>query len=156
MARNTKDALSAALKFLSYRPRSVMEVNERLRKKGFTEDEAGPVIEYLLDAGLLDDKKFACDLAASRTRYKNWGPLKIAAELELKGISRESVEAALLPLKDSPAAGTALGKWVKRNGVKTPLDKKARERAFRFLKSRGFTTEAAMKALGALKGEDGL
>ncbi|MBI5492112.1 MAG: RecX family transcriptional regulator [Deltaproteobacteria bacterium] len=156
MTRNTRNALSTALKFLSYRQRSVMEVDERLKKKGFGDDETGPVIEYLLDAGLLDDRKYASDLAASRARYKNWGPVKIAAELEMKGVSRESIEAALLPLKDTPVADAALGKWVKRNGVSLPLDKKTKERAFRFLKGRGFTTEAAIKALGALKGEDEL
>ncbi len=156
MTRNTKNALSTALKILSRRQRSVMELGERLKKKGFGDDETGPVIDYLLDTGLLDDQKFAGDLAASRAKYKNWGPVKIAAELELKGISRESIEAALLPLKDTPVAEAALGKWIKRNRAGTPLDKKTRERAFRFLKGRGFTTEAAIKALGALKGEDGL
>ncbi|MDO8426186.1 MAG: regulatory protein RecX [Deltaproteobacteria bacterium] len=155
MAQKTKrDALSTAYKLLSYRQRSVMELSGKLEAKGFVAEEIGPVIDYLKEAGFLDDGKFASELAASRVKYKNWGPIKISAELESKGISREIIEAAFAPLKGGFGAEAALNKWIKENRAGIPLDKRTRERAFRFLKGRGFTADSIMKAINFQKPEE--
>lgn len=145
-----KDALTIALKFLSSRPRSIKEVRDRLGDKGFGAEETDKTLQDLEAAGYLDDEKFAAMLAGSRVRYKNWGPLKIRNELAQKGVAKDIAERALEGLKPGAtnrAAQEALRKWIKRNGVAQPFDRKISLKAYRFLLSRGFPSPLVMEIL---------
>lgn len=149
------DAVATALKFLASRPRSVAEVRDRLASKGFEAGDAENAVNSLIQAGYLDDEKFAETLCGSRVRYKNWGPVKIACELKRKGVREDIISSALGAIgvvAEAETAKTALKKWAKKNGVALPVDRKdskAVERAFRFLKGRGFSNAVIFKALGA-------
>lgn len=150
-----KDALAAALKYISLRPRSVVELTRRLKEKGFTPPEIGEAVDRLKEAGYLDDEKYAHLLVVSRVRNKNWGPSKIAFDLAAKGISEEVITKALGRMdsqQETAIAGKALIKWMKRNRLAAPLDKEWCAKAFRFLKGRGFGASAIS---GALKGNKG-
>lgn len=152
------DAVTTALKFLASRPRSVAEVRDRLDSRGFEAKDVERAVKSLIQAGYLDDERFAEILCGSRVRYKNWGPVKIACELKVKGISEEIIHRALGSIGaavEARTAGTALRKWAKKNGVALPVgrkDRKAVERAFRFLKGRGFSNAMIFKALDVEEG----
>lgn len=143
-----KSALDAALRFIAIRQRSVAEVKKKLETKGYEQDAIGTVIQTLLDAGYLDDVKFADWLASSRANGKNWGPRKIAFELASKGIAEDIIKSALLPLAESEAkaAKDAYDKWLKKKRCAAP-DSKALSGAFRFLKGRGFSTSIIFKTI---------
>lgn len=150
-----QEALTAALRYLATRPRSVFEVRERLSKKGFSAEDINGAIGSLTLAGYLDDAKFGRMLCESRLRHKNWGLLKIRNELKAKGISADIIEEVLGPDARESEAGSAreaLMKWSRRNRVKPPMDRISAGRAFRFLQSRGF---AAGVSLAAIKGVGG-
>lgn len=51
-----------SLKLLSYKGRSEKEMEERLRKKGVSSQVISSTIQYLKDAGLLDDRSLAENL----------------------------------------------------------------------------------------------
>lgn len=154
------DAVAAALKFLASRPRSVAEVRERLGSKGFEAKDIESAVNSLIQAGYLDDGRFAEILCGSRVRYRNWGPAKIACELKGKGVSEEIIHRALGSIEaavEARTAGTALRKWARKNGVALPIggkDRKAVERAFRFLKGRGFSNAMIFKALDMEEGPE--
>ncbi|HEY4707011.1 MAG: hypothetical protein A2054_01005 [Deltaproteobacteria bacterium GWA2_55_10] len=142
-----KSANAAALRLLSLRQRSVFEITSRLKDKGFEPVEIDKTVAYLTDIGLLDDEKFAKALCESRARYKAWGPARIARDLALKGIEEGIIKKALSEAApEEEAALEALKRWRRRN--KTAEGPKARERAFRHLRARGFSSAAIMKALG--------
>ena len=69
-----KAAYNSAVRFIKYRPRSVLEVRERLKLKGFTGETAENTIKSLLEEGLLDDAVFAKLWAMERASGKNFGP----------------------------------------------------------------------------------
>ncbi|MBW7956751.1 MAG: regulatory protein RecX [Deltaproteobacteria bacterium] len=145
----SQDAVQAAFRLLSVRQRSVRELELKLLQKGFDGDAVGKTIEYLLKAGLLDDERFARSLAESRSRHKAWGPARIARDLASRGLDESAVKSALAgcaPEEDS--ALEAYRRWLKRNSRET--GPRAREKAFRHLRARGFSTAAIMKALGGL------
>lgn len=154
------DAVAAALRFIASRPRSVAEVRERLGSRGFDVKDVENTIDSLTRAGYLDDAKFAEILCGSRVRYRNWGPVKIACELKGKGVSEEAIRRAIGAIDavvEARTAGTALRKWAKKNGAALPVDKKDRkavERAFRFLKGRGFSNAVIFKTLEVEEGPD--
>lgn len=143
----------AAFKLLSIRQRSVRELETKLREKGFDEDAVGKTVEYLLQAGLLDDERYARSLAESRSRLKAWGPARIARDLASRGLEESVIKSALagcVPEEDS--ALEAYRRWLKRNSRET--GPKAREKAFRHLRARGFSTAAIMKSLGGLPSDE--
>jgi regulatory protein len=147
---NLKDSLKVALAFLSYRARSVSEVVSKLKSKGFSSNETAATIEYLLFSGYLDDNAFAKALAESRIKNKHWGARRIAADLDAKGIAEDIVRNAVSAIsaeEERLAAGTAFDKWLRKTGLKLPLEKKAFEKAFRHLAARGFSVEVVSSVL---------
>ena len=152
--RTAFDPLSAALRLLSFRARSTFELIERLKEKGFSPAAIGPAIEHLSEAGYLNDEAFARELVSTRVRNKAWGRHKIAADLRKRGISSDVAERALKGLDEgaeSATALTAVKRWAKKSCLKPPLDQKARERAYRHLSARGFSTTMAIAAVRAFE-----
>ena len=152
-----KDPVRAALNLISYRPRSVAELRERLLKKGFEGAEVEKTVRELTDAGYLDDEKYAALLAGSRARNKLWGPAKIAFELKRRGVSPEVVRKTVPrdPETEEATAAGALVKWLKKSGSPTSLDTPGSARAYRFLKGRGFSQDTIFKAIARFKGHTG-
>lgn len=149
---NLKDPLKVALAFLSYRGRSVKEVEAKLCKKGFSAAQTAATIDYLIFSGYLDDRGFAKALAESRVRNKHWGARRVAADLGAKGIAEDIVREAVSGISaedEARAVATAFEKWLRKTGFKIPLEKKAFEKAFRHLVARGFSAHVIT---GLLKG----
>jgi len=90
-----KKAKDAAFHYLSYRPRTVKEVRDKLREKGYEEELIEETIALLERLGLLDDRDFAARWVAERLRLKPRGRRVLFAELRQKGISREMAEEVL-------------------------------------------------------------
>lgn len=145
-----KDAVSTALSLLAPRSRSVKEVAERLKIKGFGPDQVSKAIDYLVSGAVLDDLRFAAELAGSRIRNKNWGIERVALELRSKGVPDGIIRTALSsidPSTDTATATAALAKWMRKTGLTFPLEKKELERALRHLSARGFSAEVASSVL---------
>lgn len=87
-------ALECALRALRYRDRSVRELDQRLRLKGFSHPECEQAIATLLRTGLLDDRRFAEARAMSLAK-RGAGDALIRHTLELAGLSPELVDDAL-------------------------------------------------------------
>ena len=87
--------LEAAAAFLSVRPRSVHETRRRLLRLGYPSGPVGIVIERLLEFGYLDDEAFARAWVESRDRARPRGEMALRRELQLKGIDRDLITAAL-------------------------------------------------------------
>lgn len=146
-------ATDAALRLLSIRQRSVREMGAKLREKGFGADEIEATARSLIQAGYLDDERFARSLAESRARHKSWGPARIARDLASRGVDEQTIKRVLAEgAPEDEVAAAAYRRWLRING---PNDgPKAREKAFRHLRARGFSTAAIMKALGGLPVDD--
>jgi len=104
--------LAAALRFLSYRPRSEKEVRDNLLKKfsrsPFPEEYKQDaehaierVIQFLLAQKFLDDSAFVKSWVRNRTEYKQKSKWLIIKELQEKGIKKEFIEKVLAE-EDSP------------------------------------------------------
>ena len=89
-----KKARDYALYLLKFRSRSKKELGDRLRRKGFGEDEVEKVLADLERAGLLDDVDFARSLVRSRMR-ELWGKRLIEYELGKFGIKGEEARRVL-------------------------------------------------------------
>lgn len=88
--------LQRAVKLLAAKPRSVEELRERLLEKEWTDEAAvehalGKLKEY----GYLDDARFAFGFASYRVRQKPVGRQRLARDLQMKKVSRETAGEAL-------------------------------------------------------------
>ncbi len=153
--RSVGECLSLAFKYLSYRNRSVFEVRTKLTaKEVFTADVIDDTIDKLVDEGYLNDHTFAEELLRHRTKTKNWGRLKIRADLKRYGVERDIIEAVINALsteEESSTAMKALTKWLRVKGIScassAEISTENKLKAMRHLASRGFTTDLIRQTL---------
>lgn len=85
-----------AVNLLTYKPRSVNELRQRLLEKNWTNAEiVEAVLAKLKEYNYLNDEHFARDFAASRLRQKPIGKRVLKQKLALKKLDKETVDAAL-------------------------------------------------------------
>ena len=88
---SSNEAISYALKLLSYRSRSRSEVIERLKKRGFIHQEAEKTIHYLQDRGFIDDRALAKELFTNAVERRSLGRMGIRAFLGRRRIDKELI-----------------------------------------------------------------
>jgi len=103
-----------ALRFLSYRPRSVAEVRHNLDMRQVPIDVTDSVIQRLLAAGYLDDQAFAQFWVADRERFKPRAPVALRQELRLKGVPEDIITQALGLLDSESSAYRAGAAYARR------------------------------------------
>ncbi len=84
-----------AVNFLSYRPRSEKEVNDKLLQKNAPLEIIEKIISKLKQQRFLNDEQFARDWVRSRTTYRLKSKWIIKMELQKKGIDPEIIEKTL-------------------------------------------------------------
>ena len=144
------DALTAAFKFLSYRPRSVHETRLHLESKGYAEEEVSSALRLLLRDDYLNDDKFAAMLVDSRTESKLWGKRRIAMDLGRRGVPKAVIDGSLKGLDnraETRTAEKALKKWARIRTVRKPFDEKTARSAYRYLEARGFSSSLIIPLL---------
>jgi len=142
---------SDALRLLSFRPRSVKELRDRLKLKRYPEAVIDNALDVLSKQGLLNDEKFAKLFAESRVYSKPTGKRQLEIDLKKKGLPKELVEKTLSDLKDydekKAARDLVFNRFQKMTGIS---DEKKKARLFGFLKRRGFGNDAIFAALNEL------
>lgn len=118
-----------------------------LKEVGGQEQAIEKVLERLRELQYLNDSGYAEDYIADRTKFRPRGKFLLARELKNKGLDSDLIKNALekQTTDDSEIAAKALERRLKQ-WQDLPLQKQ-RERAFRFLASRGFDQDAIYKAI---------
>lgn len=140
-------AKNKALNYLSYRQRSEYEMRRYLKTKDFGEDVICRVMDFLFKYKYLDDEQFAASYINDSLKLKKWGPYKIKAALIEKGISEEIIEGLL----EDNAFDTeeTLFNLLEKKFEKDQWDMKTKQKAFRYLCSKGFSYEDAETAINS-------
>ena len=133
---NVEKAYEKALGFISHRPRSVLEVSNRLKKYGIDSKVAEEVISRLKEKNVLNDTDFALLWVENRSTFRPRGKLLLRKELLSKGISDNDIEIALSEVEESAdARQLAYSKLSKYDGLS--LDS-LRKKIWSLLSRRGF------------------
>ena len=75
-------AKNAAYRLLTYRPRSRMELVQKLRDKEFDEETIDSVVAGLVRLGYINDTEFAHQWASSRVRMRGYTAAMIEIEAQ--------------------------------------------------------------------------
>lgn len=124
-------AYARGLNLLARREHSTRELRAKLGARGIAPELVDQVTAALASEGLLNEGRFVEAYVRSRVE-RGYGPLKIEAELQARGIrdglDRNAVDWVAL----------ARGARIKRFGPGDPGDFRERARQMRFLQQRGF------------------
>ena len=151
-------AMDAALRYLSYRSRTRVQMQEYLRGKDFPDDTIQDVMETLTGYGYLDDGRYAREYMESRLRDRPMGRMRIKMALRERGIGDDVIEAALSGYDEEDELAQAIAclrKQVSLRKGKTPEIRK--KQCYAALARRGFNWETIQRAWNALgsEAEDG-
>ncbi len=129
-------AHEAALRLLTYRPRSEAEIRQRLARRGLPPQVVQETIARLRDQGLLSDTAFARFWVETRDQSSPRGRRLLWQELSAKGIEQETIRQAIAPVAEEDAALRAAQKKARHlQGQDYPV---FRRRLGDFLLRRGF------------------
>ena len=98
------NAYEKAARFIEYRPRSVLEVHDRLVRYGVEIKVIEKVTIRLQVENVLDDTKFALLWVENRRAFRPRGKLLLHKELIEKGIDDSDIENALSEVEELPDA----------------------------------------------------
>jgi len=143
-------ARDAALSLLSYRARTSVELERRLKRKGFDDEVAASTVERLDRLGVVDDAAFAESFVRDRVRLRPHGMRRLGQELRAKGVDEDVARAAIAEVMDREGATeldlarAAAARWKPLPG-EDPA--RARARLAAFLARRGFGGDAVRAVL---------
>lgn len=141
------DARSLALRRLSVREYSAIEMVRYLKRKGVEESDAEALVAELVKNGLIDDRRYAAVVARSQG-LKGKGPMQILAKLKQKGVSLELDEVRRLYGENfQEDESEAIQKILKRRYPGYQYDKNQQRRAYQMLMRRGFSPDAIIRCL---------
>lgn len=149
-------ALTTALNFIGYRPRSEGEIRTRLQKDEWSETVIAAVVAKLRANKFLDDAQFAADWVTSRSRSKPRGGRLLKQELRHKGVDKEEIEAALPDADEEVENAIAALSKIERKLEKWE-GRERTQKAIEMMARRGFgyaTVKSALQRMEELDEED--
>ena len=143
-------ALQVALRYVSFRQRSITEVRRRVGK-----DFSQPVVEQVLASlnryGYLDDADFARRWRESRERSKPRGVFALRRELRAKGVADNIIDATLADLDEASSAYRAGERPARRWLTSGEMDYATfRRKMWDYLRRRGFGSGVARDTVNRL------
>lgn len=140
MDKELQEIKDQIFNLLSYRERSSYELKERLLQKGYREEKIDAAIEYLQDAGYLNDRDFACKWIKYRLKHRPRGRYLLIKELAAKGIGEEIIERTLKDLLD-PEKELEMGLSLARKWLNLNSRDKDTNKLKRYLYNKGFSPD---------------
>jgi len=144
----TERCFDAALRLLKYRPRSRVELKQRLIRHGFCEMSVDKVLKALEERGLIDDRAFAQYWKDNRVRFKPKSARLIRLELKQVGISPELAGAVTELLDEESLAYDAAVR--KARVLRSCSEEEFSKRLYNHLQRRGFADAVIRSVLRRL------
>ncbi len=142
-------AMNKAISYIARYQKTEKEIKEYLFKKGFGDEISQDVIKKLKEYNFIDDDLYAQNYIKYKT--KSVGKRKLAYELRKKGIKENLIDNNIdIYSQDSDSVLLVAEKYLR----KKPRDIKTKQKAYRYLLSRGFMSEDIIRALNSMFKEE--
>lgn len=146
----------AIFHYLSYRPRTVMEVKRHLLEKGYKDEFIQYKIDEFIQKGYLNDKDFAQQWFTERIRTKKKGFRLLAEELKQKGISSSILEQIMLNMDQEEEWQSCYQLALKKIKNDPNLeDVNAKHKLMQYLARRGFSFDLIQRIYTKIMEERG-
>jgi regulatory protein len=138
--------------YCSYRERCHFEVETRLFGMGLPKKQVELLICRLIEAGFLNEERFAKIFAGSHFRLKKWGKIKIIAALRQKKLNEALIKTALKEIDTADyTAGLhrlAARKW---QSLKNQPIITRQAKTWAYLLQKGYETGVVQQAISVLR-----
>ena len=144
-----KTAKNQALRYLSYRDRSTLEVTQYLKKKEHPQPIIQQALDALIELNYVNDQRFALEWGRYKINKQKLGKNRLYAELLNKGIDKEVLESTLAILyEDNPENELAIQCARKKmNSLQGVEEAKKKRRLIQYLKRRGFSADIVYQSI---------
>lgn len=132
----------ASLNLLKYRPRSELELKQRLLRKGFLSGVIEKTLKRLKDLSLVDDTAFAALWADSRKTNRSRRLIRL--ELQRKGISKDIVQQVTSDIDEESTALAIARKKARSLQGKAPREFQGK--ILTYLLQKGFNYDVSKRA----------
>ena len=132
-----------ALRYLSMREHSRLELRRKLSKHAQEDDDVDALLDFLEKNNWLSQERFSESLINRRSA--RYGNSRIVAELQSHGVNGEALQDLKSGLADSEVA-RACEVWQRKFGA-VALDADGRGKQMRFMMQRGFSQKAVRAAM---------
>lgn len=145
---------SQAINYISYRPRSIREVEQYLARKEIDRDFIAVIVERLLEKNYLDDRQFAHLWVENRQRLKPRSKMALRQELQEKGIASDIIADALGIIEPEAEIEQARQIGLKKMQQWRNIEwQKARPKLIRYLLYKGYDMSVISTILPSLRDE---
>ena len=149
VGQTRSDCYDKAAELLARRPHFRQELASKLLARSFSLEEVDLTLDRLAEQSLLDDHQNALDLTSGRFQRKGFGPRRVRAELERRGVSSDiatSVLQTVFPDRESEVefGRKAMLKW--RFSVDEDRHKVARH-----LERKGYSKSVILQLLDEIR-----
>jgi len=145
MAAPALEIRSRALKLLTTREHSRLELARKLTRRGYPPSDVEAVLDALEADGLLSEERLLAAYVAERLE-KGFGPLRIRAELQAKGLPDAAIDPHLR-LDDAQCLAMMADVDCGKFGSSPPNDRQTLAKRARFLEYRGFPPSLIARVL---------
>ncbi len=114
----------------------------KLQELGVAAHEHEPIVQQLVEAGFLDEARFARAFVQGKFRMKGWGRHRLVRELKARHIAETCIQQALAEIEEDEyrqeVAARLRKRWEQLAGVPLPM---RRHKLHRWAHSRGYESE---------------
>lgn len=148
----TEYVFGLILNFLSYRPRTIKEVRDRLYKYEVRDkDKQDVLIAKLQSKGYLDDVAFATWFIESRNTHRPRSSRMLKQELQVKGVPNEIITQAMAGSADE--SDTIARILDKKLGVKRTLERDEEQKIYAYLSRQGYAWDKIKEVVKSWQSE---
>ena len=153
--RKTKTAQQALQSLMRLAARSEKSTGDALRLMrtwGVPEAEQRGVLEKLIADRYIDNRRYAEAYAREKSRLAGWGERKIAMQLRMKGVERETISAVLAEVLQGDSMAERLQEKLEKKlrTVKAANDYELRGKLLRYALGLGYDYDMAAEVIEEL------
>jgi regulatory protein len=143
----------AALRMLMRRDYTAFELRKKLIDKEHTPEDITAALDSLAADRLLDDRRVAISFVRVSSSLKGRGRLRIARELEVRGVAKDLIREALeaLPAEDETES---IRRFLARKRLPARLPAADHRRIFGQLIRRGFSADIIARVIREPRDDD--
>lgn len=150
MAAQQPSLKARALRYLSMREHSRLELGRKLARHAEEGEDVDALLDWLEKNNWLSQERFS--EALIHRRAARYGNSRIVAELQSHGVAGEALQELKSGLAEDETA-RACDVWRRKFGT-VATDRLERNKQMRFLLQRGFSQRAVLAALGGRDPDD--
>ena len=147
--KTAQQALQSLMRLCARSEKSTGDALRLMRTWGVPEAEQRAVLDKLLADRYIDNRRYAEAYTREKSQLSGWGERKIAMQLRLKGVERETISVVLAELMDDDDKRERLREKLQRKlrSTKAANDYELRGKLLRYALGLGYDYDMAADAI---------